>query len=67
MPVTVTLLGKKGEVVPASGQYVCIPCGYIRYFEAGARFTECLACLAGTAYGPEGFHEYEKEFWQFLG
>lgn len=67
MSVTVTEVFKKGDVVPVSGQYVCIPCGYIQYFEAGTGFTECLACLAGTPFGPEGFRENEREFWQFLG
>ncbi len=67
MPVAVTQLFKKGDVVAQSGRYVCVPCGYIQYFEAGSTFTECPACLAGTPYGPEGYREDEQEFWQFIG
>lgn len=67
MPTAVTQLFRKGEVVFVSGRYVCVPCGFIQYFEVGTRFTECYACLAGTAYGPEGYREGEAEFWQLLG
>lgn len=67
MTPVVTQLYQKGDVVTQSGRYLCVPCGYIQYFEAGACFTECAACLAGTEFGPEGYRENEKEFWQFLG
>ena len=67
MLAAVTQLYRKGDVVAVSGQYVCVPCGYIQTFAAGSRFTECVACLAGTALGPEGYREDEQEFWQFLG
>lgn len=67
MPTVVTQLFRKGDVVPVSGQYLCVPCGYVQRFEAGALFTECLACLAGTDLGPEGYREGEQEFWQFIG
>lgn len=66
MLAVVTQLYKKGDVVPVSGSYVCVPCGYIQQFEAGSLFIECLACLAGTELGPEGFRENEQEFWQFI-
>lgn len=58
---------RKGDAVPLSGQYVCVPCGYVQYFEVGTAFSECFACLAGTVYGPEGYREGEAEFWQLLG
>lgn len=67
MPVAVTQLFKKGDTVPASGSYLCVPCGYIQFFAAGTSFIECLACLAGTDFGPEGYRENEQEFWQFIG
>lgn len=67
MPTAVTQLFRKGDVVPVNGSYVCVPCGYVQYFEGGTVFSECVACLAGTAYGPEGYREGEQEFWQFLG
>lgn len=67
MPVAVTQLFKKGDIVLASGSYLCVPCGYVQAFEAGTLFTECVACLAGTEFGPEGYRENEQEFWQYLG
>ena len=67
MVTVVTQLFKKGDLVLQSGQYVCVPCGYVQYFEAGTLFTECYACLAGTEFGPEGYRADEQEFWQFLG
>lgn len=67
MPTLVTQRYGLGAVVPVSGSYVCVPCGYIQRFEAGARFTECVACLAGTELGPEGYREGEGEFWEFIG
>ncbi len=67
MLTAVTQLYKKGDIVIRSGEYLCVPCGYIQYFEAGTFFTECLACLAGTEFGPEGYRVNEQEFWQWLG
>jgi hypothetical protein len=58
---------KKGDLVAVSGNYVCIPCGYVQYFTAGDRFIECLACLAGTPDGPIGYREDEEEFWELVG
>lgn len=67
MPVAVTQLFKKGDIVPTGGVYLCVPCGYTQYFKRGANFTECVACLAGTDLGPEGYRENEQEFWQLIG
>ncbi len=67
MPTVVTQLFRKGDIVPMSGMYLCVPCGYTQRFEAGALFTECVACLAGTELGPEGYRENEQEFWQIIG
>lgn len=67
MTTLVTQLFRKGDPVPVSGIYVCVPCGFIQYFTAGTLFKECLACLAGTLDGPEGYRENEQEFWQFIG
>lgn len=67
MQTVAAKLYKIGEAVPQSGMYVCVPCGYIQYFEAGTDFTTCLACFAGTKNGPEGYREDEAEFWQFIG
>lgn len=55
-----------GDMVSISGYYVCVPCGYIQYFEAGTVFLTCDACLAGTEYGPEGFTESGAEFWSLI-
>lgn len=59
-------LYKIGDCVPRSGNYVCVPCGYLQYFEAGATFSTCEACFAGTELGPEGYREAEAEFWKLL-
>ena len=67
MHTTITRTFRKGDIVPASGVYVCVPCGYMQYFVEGASFIECVACLAGTPDGPEGYREDEQEFWQFVG
>ncbi len=55
-----------GELVPVSGLYVCVPCGYTKQFTAGELFPTCDACLAGTEYGPEGYQEEEVEFWSLI-
>ncbi|MBI2052764.1 MAG: hypothetical protein HYT34_00785 [Candidatus Ryanbacteria bacterium] len=60
-------LSKIGDLVARSGMYVCVPCGYVQYFERGTFFTTCIACFAGTDLGPEGFQDASSEFWQFLG
>ncbi len=60
------LLYKIGDPVPESGDYVCVPCGYVQYFEAGVTFTTCEACYAGTDIGPEGYTEPEAEFWELV-
>lgn len=67
--MTVTLLEKLykiDDVVPQSGQYLCVPCGYVQYFNEGNLFTTCDACLAGTADGPEGYKQDEADFWQLI-
>ena len=61
-----SILYKIGDVVPESGSYLCVPCGYIQHFEVGGVFTTCEACLAGTENGPEGYQDPEGEFWQLL-
>ncbi len=45
----------KGDVVKDNGNYVCVPCGYNRYFRQGEQFTECMSCLSGTTNGHEEF------------
>ncbi len=61
------VLYKIGGNVPQAGNYVCVPCGYVQYFEAGNLFTTCDACFAGTDLGPEGLQNPNIEFWEFLG
>ena len=67
MSVAVTQRFAAGGVIPASGLYLCVPCGYVERFAAGARFPPCPACLAGTEFGPEGWREGEDDFWEYLG
>ena len=62
----VETLYKIGDMIPQSGNYICVPCGYVQYFLMGEQFTTCDACLAGTNDGPEGYKETEAEFWQFI-
>lgn len=67
METTALKLYAVREKVFVSGNYLCVPCGYIQYFEAGATFGPCLACFAGTSDGPVGYQTPESEFWQFIG
>jgi hypothetical protein len=57
---------KIGDIVPVSGAYLCIPCGYVQEFDKGTLFITCEACFAGTSNGPEGYQEVEAEFWELL-
>ncbi|MBI4092391.1 MAG: hypothetical protein HY420_00525 [Candidatus Kerfeldbacteria bacterium] len=45
----------KDDTVEQDGNYVCVPCGYNRYFRKGEQFTECMSCLSGTKDGHEEF------------
>ena len=60
-------LYKIGDLVLITGNYVCVPCGYVQFFKAGDIFITCEACYAGTDLGPEGYQESGSEFWQFIG
>lgn len=54
----------KGDKVPEPGQYVCVPCGYKKTYQAGEEFSECISCLSGT---PDGQHEEfveGQEMWE---
>ena len=62
-----TRLYKIGDLVLQSGVYMCVPCGYTQFLDAGERLITCLACFAGTADGPEEYRDAESEFWQFIG
>lgn len=53
----------KGQTVDQDGNYVCVPCGYHRYFRRGEEFTECISCLSGTKDGHEDFAE-GLELWE---
>lgn len=55
-----------GYTVLVSGNYICVPCGYIHRFEAGELFVTCEACFAGTEMGPEDYREASSEFWSFV-
>ena len=57
---------KIGDLVPTSGAYLCVPCGYVQEFEEGTRFITCEACFAGTPDGPEESQDPNDEFWEFL-
>lgn len=62
--MTKTKLFKIGDVIPKTGMYICVPCGFVTEFFEGEMFLTCEACLAGTPDGPYGFQEEQDEFWQ---
>ncbi|MBI4089971.1 MAG: hypothetical protein HY421_01065 [Candidatus Kerfeldbacteria bacterium] len=53
----------RGDDVTEDGEYVCVPCGYHRYFRQGEQFTECMSCLSGTQDGHEDYAE-GLELWE---
>lgn len=64
--VSIKNLYKIGDAIPENGNYICVPCGYVQYFEVGGLFTTCDACFAGTELAPEGYKAAESEFWQLV-
>jgi hypothetical protein len=54
----------KGDSVPAAGEYVCVPCGFKRQYQAGEHFGECLSCLSGTAQGQHEDFVEGMEMWE---
>ena len=52
------------QVVPKTGEYLCIDCGYIEEFKAGGLFPVCEVCLSGDPDGPSAL---EKGYWEYLG
>lgn len=34
-----------GDIVPADGEYACVPCGYKKIYKEGESFLECISCL----------------------
>lgn len=40
-----TVVYEVGEIVEQDGQYVCVPCGIIRFFKQGRKFPGCLNCM----------------------
>lgn len=59
------ILYHKGEEVPETAQYVCVPCGFQTNLVKGEKFPECMACLAGTEDGPEEYAS-GQELWEKL-
>ena len=50
-----------GQIIPATGEYLCKDCGYVGEFNAGEIFPVCEVCQAGEPDGPcpidEGYWE----------
>lgn len=46
-----------GQTVVESGTYICLDCGYSKYYQVGETFDYCPICLAGK-------ENNEYEFWQ---
>jgi len=36
-----------GMKVVEEGWYVCVPCGYKKFFKKGMRFPRCIKCFGG--------------------
>jgi hypothetical protein len=54
-----------GQIIPKTGDYLCIDCGNITTFQAGDVFYVCDVCMSGDPTGPtEGT---EQGYWEFLG
>lgn len=53
----------RGDEVPVSGEYVCVPCGFHRELTNGEHFPECISCFAGTEEGEERYVE-GLEMWE---
>ncbi len=45
-------LYKWGQIVPETGDYLCVDCGYIATFAEGEIFPVCEVCLSGEPAGP---------------
>ena len=59
------ILYHKGEEVPTTATYMCVPCGYENQLDQGDTFPECVSCLAGTDDGPEEYAD-GRELWEKL-
>jgi len=58
-------LFSRGDAVPASGIYVCVPCGFKHSYSEGDHFRECTSCMAGTTDGDQDFVD-GFEMWEML-
>jgi len=47
--------GKIGDVIEASGNYICQGCGHFQFFEIGDEFEDCQSC-----YEPDIVWELEE-------
>ncbi len=43
------------SIVPKSGIYICVPCGYKRAFKKGDCFPLCFSCLEGKKYNGDRY------------
>ncbi len=57
-------LWRVGQIVPKTGEYLCVDCGYIEELQEGSVFPVCEVCLSGD---PEGPSLVEKGYWEYLG
>jgi len=50
-----------GKRVEEAGYYLCVPCGYKRYFKEGSKFPPCLGCMKDVKRRfRKGFELWEK-------
>ena len=54
-----------GDTVELAGMYVCVPCGYKKFFTKGKIFPRCFACMKKDTYkGDSFFHDFE--LWELI-
>ena len=63
---------KKGDTfniahtVIKNGTYICVPCGYKKYFKEGEVFPSCFSCLRGKKY-KDDIYMKDLGLWEFIG
>lgn len=57
-------LWRVAQIVPKTGEYLCVDCGYIEELQQGVIFPVCEVCQSGD---PEGPSPIEKGYWEYLG
>ena len=54
-----------GDAVKLAGTYVCVPCGYKKFFKEGQVFPRCFACMKKSKYNDDDFF-HDLELWELI-